>query len=73
MGDIDLPEVMTAAELAQFMRTTAAALAQDRYLGRGVPFVKFGERRIRYLRSDVLAYLTANRMQRTDDPRSAVV
>ncbi|BCZ24846.1 helix-turn-helix domain-containing protein [Mycobacterium senriense] len=73
MGGNDLPEVMTSAELAKFMRTTPASLAQDRYLGRGVPFVRFGERRVRYLRSDVLAYLAANRMQRTDDQRSAVV
>jgi hypothetical protein len=50
------------------MRTTTNSLAQDRYLGRGVPFIKVG-RRVRYSRSDVLAYLERNTMQRTDDPR----
>lgn len=70
MDALDLPEVLTAPELAKFLRTTAAALAQDRYHGRGVPFVKFGSKRVRYLRQDVIDYIAANRMQRTDDPRA---
>jgi hypothetical protein len=64
----ELPTLSTPAELARFMRTTTNSLAQDRYLGRGVPFIKVG-RRVRYSRSDVLAYLERNTMQRTDDPR----
>lgn len=43
-----LPEVMTAAQLAEFLQTTSEALAQDRYRGRGIPFVKVGAR-VRYL------------------------
>lgn len=69
MNDIDLPELLTPPELAKFLRTTPGSLAQDRYNGRGVPFVKFGKR-IRYLRQDVIDYIAANRMQRTDDPRA---
>lgn len=65
----DLPEVLTPAEAAQYLRMTTAALAQDRYLGRGIPFVKYGKR-VRYLRQDVLDYLTANR-QSTDPRRVA--
>lgn len=65
-----LPEVLTPAELADFLRTTTASLAQDRYLGRGIPFIKHGKR-VRYLRQDVLDYLTANRVQRTDNVASA--
>lgn len=64
----ELPPVMTPSDLADVMHTTINSLAQDRYLGRGIPFVKFGKR-VRYLRDDVLGYLTANRVQRTDDPR----
>jgi hypothetical protein len=64
----ELPPVITPSVVAAFMHTTINSLAQDRYLGRGIPFVKFGKR-VRYLRSDVLAYLAANRVQRTDDPR----
>ena len=55
-----LPEVSTGKQLAAFLQTTEAALAQDRYLNRGVPYVKVGAR-VRYLRSDVLNYLSANR------------
>lgn len=65
-----LPVLITPAELAEFMRTTTNSLAQDRYLGRGVPFVKHG-RKVLYSRSDVEAYLERNRCQRTDDPRAA--
>jgi hypothetical protein len=43
------------------IQTTADALAQDRYRGKGIPFVKIGGR-VRYLREDVLAYLAANRI-----------
>lgn len=56
-----LPEVATAKQLAPFLGTTEAALAQDRYLGRGIPFTKIG-RRVRYLRSDVLKFLADNRI-----------
>ncbi len=57
-----LPAVMTAAQVAEFLQTTVAALAQDRYLGRGVPYVKVGDKRIRYLREDVLKHLRDNRI-----------
>lgn len=65
-----LPDLITPAELAQFMRTTTNSLAQDRYLGRGVPFVKHGKK-VLYRRGDVEAYLERNRFQRTDVPRGA--
>lgn len=68
----DLPALLTPSELAKFMRTTTNSLAQERYLGRGVPFIKNG-RRVLYARADVLAYLEANTCQRTDDPRGAGV
>jgi hypothetical protein len=68
----ELPALLTPAELARVMRTTINSLAQDRYLGRGVPFVKHG-RKVLYRQSDVLAYLDANTIQRTDDPRGVGV
>lgn len=61
----ELPPVMTAGELAIFVKTTTASLSQDRYLGKGIPFVKIGKR-VRYMREDVLDYLERNRMVRTD-------
>ncbi len=65
----ELPVIITPPELAEFLRTTVNSLAQDRYLGRGVPFIRVG-RRVRYARSDVLTYLEANTCQRTDDRQS---
>ncbi|WP_422748607.1 DNA-binding protein [Mycobacterium sp. WMMD1722] len=68
MADIEhLPALSTPAQLAEVMQTTTSALAQDRYLGRGIPYVKFGKR-IRYLREDVLSYLAANRVSQTGRP-----
>lgn len=61
MAELSLPEVATAAQLAEFLHTTEASLAQDRYLQRGVPYTRVG-RRIRYLREDVMAFLNANKI-----------
>ena len=58
---LDLPEIAKADQVAAVMQTTAAALAQDRYLRRGIPYVKIGGR-VRYLREDVLKFLADNRI-----------
>ena len=55
-----LPSVAKSEQVAKVLQTSVDALAQDRYRGRGIPFVKVGGR-VRYLRDDVLAYLAANR------------
>lgn len=52
-------ELGLPAEVAQYMHTTEANLAQDRYLGRGIPYVKHG-RRVLYRWSDVEEYVAAN-------------
>lgn len=56
-----LPEVATPRQLSAVIHMTEDALAQDRYRGRGIPYVKVGNR-VRYLRSDVLKFLDANRV-----------
>lgn len=68
MADMDrsiptdvLPPVAESKHVAKCIGTTEAALAQERYLHKGIPYTKIG-RRVRYLRSDVLAYLAANRI-----------
>ncbi|WP_368572780.1 helix-turn-helix transcriptional regulator [Mycolicibacterium porcinum] len=66
-----MDDVMTAKQLAVELGISEASLAQDRYKGTGIPFTKVGSKRIRYLKADVMAYLEANRMTRTDDPRDA--
>jgi hypothetical protein len=55
-----LSAVVTGRELAPVLGTTEASLAQDRYHGVGIPYVKYG-RRVRYLRADVARYLAAHR------------
>lgn len=54
-----LPNLATPAEVAAEMHTTVAALSQDRYLGRGIPYIKHG-RKVLYRWDDVCAYLAAN-------------
>lgn len=56
-----LPAVMSTGELAPVLGITPGALAQDRYRGSGIPYVKLG-RRVRYLRADVARYLASHRM-----------
>lgn len=52
-------ELGTPGEVAGFLHTTVATLAQDRYLGRGIPYVKHG-RKVLYRWEDVHDYLEAN-------------
>lgn len=51
-------EFGTADQVAEELHTTAAKLAQDRYLGQGLPYVKFG-RRVLYRWSDVHQYMAS--------------
>jgi len=60
----DLPAFLTPVELAELLRTTTNSLSQDRYLGRGVRFIRAG-RRILYARDDVQAYLAANTFEQS--------
>lgn len=52
-------QLATPAEVAELMHTTVEKLAQDRYLHRGIPYVKHG-RRVLYRWTDVTNYLEAN-------------
>lgn len=54
-----LPEMGTPAQVAQYLHTTTASLAQARYHGTGVAYVKNG-RKVLYRWSDVRAYMAAN-------------
>lgn len=59
-----LPPVATGKDVAALIGSTENALAQDRYLNRGVPYTRVG-RRVRYLRADVLKFLAENRIGNT--------
>lgn len=62
-----LPTLATPAEVAQYLHTTTASLAQDRYKGTGPKFIKQG-RKVLYRWSDVADWLNQNTFQRTDEP-----
>lgn len=64
-------DTATPKEVAHYLHTTTAGLAQLRYRGVGPKFIKVGPRKVIYRWTDVHAYLEANTMQRTDDPRGA--
>lgn len=65
-------DTATAKEVAAYLHTSEAGLAQMRYRGNGPKFVKIaGGRKVIYRWSDVHAYLDANTCTRTDDSRSA--
>lgn len=61
-----LPALAPPAEAAEYLRTTTAALAQDRYRGTDPKFIKHGSR-VLYRWSDVSEWLGHNTFQRTDE------
>ena len=61
------PALATPAEVAEYLHTTTAALAQDRYKGTEPKFIKRGSR-VLYRWRDVLEWLDRNTFQRTDEP-----
>lgn len=63
-----LPALAVPSEVAEYLHTTTASLAQDRYKGTGPKFIKRGSR-VLYRWSDVLEWLDRNTIQRTDDSR----
>jgi hypothetical protein len=65
----ELPPIMTAQQVAPLLGMTVDALSQDRVGGNPIiPYVKCG-RRVRYLRSDLIRFLLANRIGETEAPR----
>lgn len=54
-------------EVATVLHTTEASLAQKRYKGTGIPFVKIDGRRVLYRWEDVDAYIESRLVTRTDE------
>lgn len=54
------------AEVAQYMRTTEAALAQQRFRGDGPKFIKRG-RKVLYRWADIEEYLESQTVTRTNE------
>ena len=72
MSEIMPAPLATPEEVAAYRRTTASALAQERYRGTGPKFKKLGKR-VFYDWDDVRAWVSANTCQRTDDLRRGAV
>lgn len=70
MQPFALKSMNTPQQIAEYLDVPVASLAQARYLGTGIPFVRVG-RLIRYRREDVEAYIVANTHTRTDQVISA--
>lgn len=51
--------LLTAKELADYLSISTEALAQDRFRGEGIPYVKIGSR-VRYRLSSLLKHLEEN-------------
>lgn len=64
-------DTLSCKQVAEILHTTESGLAQMRYRGIGPKFCRVASRKIVYRLVDVEAYLEANLMQRTDDPRGA--
>lgn len=65
-------ETLTSKQVAEILHTSEAGLAQMRYRGTGPKFCKIaGGRKVIYTMTDVQAYIAANTVQRTDDPRGS--
>jgi hypothetical protein len=63
-----LPVLATPAEVAEYLHTTTASLAQDRYRGTGPKFITRVSR-VLYRWSDVVEWIDRKTFQRTDDSR----
>ena len=68
-GIITPTPLATPEEVATYRRTTAAALATERYKGRGPKYKKL-DGRVYYDWDDVIRWVESNTLQRTDDPRA---
>jgi hypothetical protein len=55
--------LLTPRQTAKWLGTTEGALAVERCKRRGPAFIRVGRRRIMYLKRDVVAYLTARRVE----------
>ena len=49
-------------EAARMMGRAVQTMRNDRFMGRGCPYIRVGQRSIRYMVSDIEAYLLKNRI-----------
>lgn len=64
-----LPTFLKAREVAEWLGISEQALAQDRFRGDGIPFVRIGAR-VRYRMADLLQYVEENTVVPSEQPPS---
>ena len=64
--------VLTTKQLADLIGVSVRKLERDRQDGTGVPYIKFGKKRVLYRGADVEAYLEAQRFTSTAEARRAM-
>lgn len=65
MNNAIVPDLLTPAQLGEYLGLTVGALAQMRYRGNGPKFIKLGGKQVRYRESDVQAWLDQQTRDRT--------
>lgn len=74
MSQENKASLVKPAEVAEYLGTTTANLAQMRYRGTGPKFVKLGHRAVRYSWENVHAWIEANTLTQSDqdyEPKTA--
>lgn len=59
--------LLNTAEAAQFLGVSKAFLERDRWAGARIPFVKVGDRAVRYQLSELEAYIAGQVRHSTSD------
>ena len=62
--------LLTTAEAAKRLGVSKAFLERDRWAGARIPFIKVGNRAVRYRREDLESYIATQARRSTSDPGS---
>lgn len=60
--EIQLEPLLDEKQLARITRQSLASIRRDRQFGRGVPFIRVGQKLVRYDPADVRAYLAGRKI-----------
>jgi len=60
-------QLLTTAEAAHYLGMSKAFLERDRWAGARIPFVRVGNRSVRYRRADLQAYMERQLRSSTGD------
>jgi len=61
------PQLLNTTQAAQFLGLSKAFLERDRWAGAKVPFIKIGDRAVRYRLEDLNQYIESRTRKSTSD------